>query len=79
MIACPAIPVYTPYMVNIQKPSGVNVGVNNPGSIVYISGNEFTDGSLRYEIVQSNGANVTEIQERIDGLWQPTSFKTGAS
>jgi len=62
----------------VSRPSGVNVGVNNPGTTVYITGNESTDDSLRYETVIFNSEIVTEIQKRIDGLWQPTSFKTGA-
>lgn len=65
-------------MVNISRPSGVNVGINNPGTTVYIKGNESIDGSLRYQVVPNGSIGVTEIQERKSGLWQPASFKTGA-
>lgn len=64
-------------MVDIQRPPGVNVGVNNPGTIVYVTGNESTDGSIRYEIVDFNGNPVAEIQERAGGVWSPASLKTG--
>lgn len=64
--------------VQIQRPPGIDVSVNNPGTILYLRGNVSTDGSIRYEIVQTNGSPVTEIQQRKKGLWQPTSFKTGA-
>ena len=66
-------------MADIQRPSGVNVGVNNPGITVYIKGNESTDGSLRLNVVPNGGSTVTEIQRRINGIWQPASFKTGAN
>jgi len=69
-------------MINVSRPSGTNVGVNNPGKTVYITGNESTDGSLRLNVADFvmtrtiGFESVTEIQKRIDGIWQPTSFKT---
>ena len=73
-------------MVQVSRPSGVNIGVNNPGTTAYITGSEFVDGSLRYQIIDiimTKGVGiepVTEIQKRVDGIWQPTSFKAaGAS
>lgn len=63
--------------VEISRPPGVNVGVNNPGDIVYIQGSESVDGSIRLEITQVDSTDVTEIQKRISGIWQPTSLKTG--
>lgn len=71
-------------MVDVSRPPGINVGVNNPGTIVYVTGNESTDGSIRYQVtdvvmLQRIGPEpITEIQKRVDGIWQPTSFKTGA-
>ena len=53
--------------VQTQRPSGVNVGVNNPGEIIYIKGNETTDGSFR---VTLNGANTLILfEERVGGTW----------
>lgn len=51
--------------------------VENFGCILYIKGNENTDGSFRFNIVTFDSTVVTEIQERVDGIWQPSSFKTG--
>ncbi len=62
--------------VQIQRPPGIDVSVNNPNKELYI-GNEFTDGSFRFQIVAFDSTFVVEIQERIEGLWQPASFKTG--
>ncbi len=65
--------------LTIQRPGTVDVTKDNPPNVVYVKGNETTDGSVRYSIVVNRGVNVTEIQKRIGGLWQPTSFKTGAN
>lgn len=42
--------------------------------IIYIYGNEFTDGGIRF----IRDGDITRLEERIDGIWQPSSLKTGA-
>ena len=65
--------------MNIQRPSGVNVGVRNPGSIVYVQGDESTDASIRLQIVTFDSKEVIEVQKRTDGIWAASSLKTGPS
>lgn len=62
---------------NTQRPSGVNVGVFNPGEIVYVNGNEVTDGSIRL-IVDDTAENV-EFQLREAGVWNVTGIQIAAS
>ena len=62
-------------MVQIQRPSGVNVGVNNPGTIVYLSGNDTTDGSVRL-LADTDG--IAELQERNQGIWEPGELRLSA-
>jgi len=50
---------------------------NNPTSFLYIIGNEFTDGSVRFSI--DDAEQIGQIEKRILGVWQPSSFKTGAN
>lgn len=61
--------------VQIQRPSGVNVGVNNPGNIVYLIGNENTDGSIR---LIPGTDDIQQIQKRENGVWNPTSLELSA-
>lgn len=58
--------------LSIHRPSGVNVGVNNPGDIVYVKGNESTDGSIR--LIFSTGDDLTRVQKRTSGVWNITRF-----
>lgn len=60
----------------ISRPSGVNVGVNNPGVIVYIKGNAFTDGSIRF--ILKDGDSEATLEERVDGIFSPTGLILGA-
>lgn len=53
--------------INIQRPSGINVGVNNPGTTVYIKGSEFVDGSFRHTL--NAAEEVVQVQERVAGVW----------
>ena len=55
----------------IQRPPGINVGVNNPGTTVYIKGSEFVDGSQRIVYSEPNGP--PQFEARILGIWV-TSF-----
>ena len=57
---------------NTERPSGVNVGVNNPGTVVYIKGNEATDGSIR--LFYTLGDDLTRIERRTSGVWNITRF-----
>lgn len=63
-------------MSRVDRPAGVNVGVFNPGDTVYVKGNESTDGSIRFQIILIDDEDVTEIQERIAGVWQIASLIT---
>ena len=58
--------------VSIQRPSGVNVGVNNPGDTVYISGNDSTDGATRFMV---DSAGVAVFQIRVAGEWVPGNLQ----
>lgn len=53
--------------IAIQRPPGVNVGVNNPGTTVYFKGNETTDGSLR--IVADDTGLFGVMETRVSGVW----------
>ncbi len=53
--------------VQVQRPSGVNVGVSNPGRFIYIKGNETTDGSWRLSFTL--GDINPQIEERVAGVW----------
>lgn len=61
-------------MVQIQRPAGVNVGVNNPAETVYIKGTELLDGSFR---VTLNGGNTLILfEERVAGVWVSADIAT---
>ena len=59
--------------VEIQRPPGPNVGVHNPGSIVYVKGNETTDGSIR--VIYSDADDLTRVQKRTAGVWNITRLQ----
>jgi len=61
----------------VQRPSGVNVGVNNPGDTVYLVGNEFTDGSIKY-VLEPGDTEVT-LEKRADGVFNPTGLRLAAN
>jgi len=63
--------------VQIQQPPGVNVGVSNPGTIVYIKGNESTDGSIRLRL--TTGDSEAHIEARASGVWNDAGFRFAAS
>ena len=71
-------------MVEIQRPSGVNVGVNNPGTTVYIgnttaglAANDTTDGSIRF--IFTEGETNAHIEKRTSGVWNDTGFRFASS
>lgn len=48
--------------INIQRPAGVNVTVFNPEDIIYLKGDEFTDGSVRMIITPGEGNPRLELR-----------------
>lgn len=56
-------------------PVSPDLTVNNPGEIVYLKGNEFTDGSIRLII----DVDIPEIQERKLGIWVAGELRLDAS
>ncbi len=53
--------------ISIQRPSGINVGVLNPGDTVYLQGSESIDGSLR--LLADPSGLFAVIETRVAGLW----------
>lgn len=64
-------------MPDISRPSGVNVGVNNPDNFVYVKGNESTDGSLR--LLRDETLLNVEFQLRTNGVWNVTGIQIAAA
>lgn len=71
-------------MVEIQRPSGVNIGVNNPGNISYHGNinagqpsNAETDGSIR--IIFTPGDTDAHIELRTNGVFNDTGFRFASS
>lgn len=63
--------------IEILRPSGVNVGVNNPGITVYIKGNANTDGSIRFMFTE--GDPTAHIESRAAGVWNDTGLRFSSS
>lgn len=51
----------------------------NDDGYLYISGDEDTDGSIRFELRVSNGDTVSCLQKRVLGAWQDSELCLGAS
>lgn len=64
-------------MPNIQRPSGVNVGVFNPGTTVYIKGDDVTDGSFR--VTLDVDEESIRIETRVSGVWILASLELTTS
>lgn len=64
-------------MAQIQRPSGVNVAVFNPGTTVYIKGSEFVDGSFR--VTLDDGETLVRIEQRVAGVWVLASIEITTS
>jgi len=45
----------------------------NPGEVLYLKGNETTDGSLR--VIPDSTGKLFQIEERISGAWELTGVK----
>ncbi len=63
--------------VEILRPSGVNVGVRNPGNTVYIIGDANTDGSIRFMFTQ--GDPTAHLESRANGVWNDTGLRLASS
>lgn len=63
--------------VEIQRPSSIDVSSNNPNDIVYIKGNETTDGSIRF--IFTAGDNEASIELRTSGVWNDTGLRFASS
>ena len=71
-------------MNNIQRPPGVNVGVNNPDKTVYLGNinagqpaNATTDGTIR--LIFTVGDSFAHIELRANGVFNDTGFRYAAS
>lgn len=64
-------------MVDTSRPSVVDVTRNNPKQILYIIGNENTDGSIRFIFVDGDPEAV--IQLRANGVFNDTTFRVSES
>jgi len=64
-------------MVQIQRPSGVNVGVLNPGTTVYVKGDADTDGSFRLTL--DTDQTSIRIEELVSGVWVLTQLELKTS
>ena len=64
-------------MTVVQRPSGINVGVLNPGTTVYIKGSETVDGSFR--ITLDEDETSIRIEERVAGVWVLTQLELQTS
>lgn len=60
-------------MVEIQRPAGITVGVNNPYEIIYLKGDANTDGSLRIT-VDPNDNSEFQLEFRDVGVWNLTGL-----
>jgi len=49
--------------------------IENDKETIYLAGREDLDNSLRFTVDSDTG--YTEIQSRINGVWQPADFETG--
>lgn len=56
--------------VTVLRPTGPNVGVRNPGSALYVRGDENTSGSLRFKALDAS-SQITRYEENTDGAWNP--------
>lgn len=53
----------------------INLGANNPAGVVYLLGDEFTDGSIRLIV----DVDIPEVQERKSGIWVAGELRLDAS
>ncbi len=63
--------------VAIRRPSSLDVSRKNPNQILYITGDNDTDGSIR--IIFETGADSANIESREDGVWNDTGFRFSSS
>lgn len=58
----------------LQRPSTLDVTRRNPRNIVYLFGDEFTNGSRR--LVFTTGETVIHLEERADDVWNDSGIRT---
>lgn len=56
---------------------GGNVGIYNPGSDLYIKGDDTTDGSLRFQFTERD--EFAHIEKRANGVWNDTGIRISSS
>lgn len=61
----------------IQRPGSIDVTKNNPRDILYIKGNETTEGSIR--IMFTDGDLSSHIELRGSDVWNDTGFRFASS
>lgn len=59
--------------VVVQRATGPNLTVSNPSDVVYLKGDEFTDGSVRLQPLDEH-INVPHIELRVAGIWKDTGL-----
>lgn len=59
----------------IAETTGGHVNEFNDENIVYIRGDADTEGSIRF--VVDNAKQISKIEKRRQGIWQPSSMRTG--
>ena len=59
----------------VQRGSGGDVGISNPGGVIYITGSEFVDGSKRIIVKPDHVREdeVAHVEKRTGGVWNPTT------
>lgn len=65
-------------MPEIQRPSGVNVGVNNPGSTLYVRGNETKNLSMRFNETSSTSV-VARFESMENDVWNLGTMSFGSA
>jgi len=60
--------------LNIQKAGSLDVSIANPRDILYIRGNETTDGSIRFHFLGEPGETEAHVELRASGVWNDTGM-----
>lgn len=62
--------------ISVQRTSSLDVSQKNPNSILYITGDADTNGSIR--IILDSEDTDSHIEMRASGVWNDTSFRFGS-
>lgn len=63
--------------VQIQRPGTLDVTVNNPNDILYIKGDETTNGSIRFQFTGTE--KNAHLERRAGGVWNDTGIRIASS